>query len=187
MFIIDSIDWAALGDILLLTAVTYFFLVFVLRFTGKRTTSKMNSFDWIVSVALGSMVATVILVDDVSLIQGLTGIAALVFLQYTVAWIAARSESMRGIVKASPRLLFYDGEFDDNALRQERLSHEEVLASVRAEGHASLNCVSAVVMETNSDLSVIPKSDTDELDVLKNVSGWDSANSEIIATRGDNP
>lgn len=162
-------SWTTLGEILVLTVAVYVLLVVVLRVTGKRTTSKMNSFDWVVTVALGSMVSTVILVDDVPLIEGGVGIAALVSLQYIVAWIAARSSGFQSLVKASPRLLFYRGEFMEKAMRQERLTRAELLASMRAQGYATPDQVLAVVLETNADLSILPRSDEEEEETLRNV------------------
>ncbi len=164
-----STDWQSIGELALISVVVYSYLVFVLRLTGKRTTSKMNSFDWIVTVALGSMASTIILVDDVPLIEGLVGITGLIILQYLVAWLASRSRRFQRLVKASPCLLYYGDEFNDETLLKERVTRGEIIAAVRAEGYHSLERVSAVVMETNADLSVIPKAEEESLKVLENV------------------
>lgn len=165
-------DWTTLGEIVVLTVLVYTALVVVLRMTGKRTTSKMNSFDWVVTVALGSMVSTVILVDEVPLVEGVAGITALVLMQYTVAFGAVRIPWFQSLVKASPRLLYYRGEFNDETMRRERLTREEVLASVRTQGYTSMDEVSAVVLETNADLSILPADDDDKRPgVLSTVEG----------------
>ncbi len=169
-------NWERIGEILVMTALVYAFLVGLLRFTGKRTTSKMNSFDWVVTVALGSMVSTVILVEEVVLVEGLVGISGLVLLQYLVAWAAARWTGFQTMVKATPRLLYYDGEFDEGAMRRERFTREEVAAAVRAGGYDSLDEVKAVVLETNADLSILPAEDNSASSppqVLANVDGVD--------------
>lgn len=165
-------DWRRLGEVVVMAVVVYAALIALLRVTGKRTTSKMNSFDWVVTVALGSMVSTVILVEEVPLVEGVVGIAALVSLQYIVAWVAARSTPFQKIVKASPRLLYYREGFDEEALREERLSREEVVAAVRGQGFASMDEISAVVLETNADLSILPDNGDSGEDVLQTVGGW---------------
>lgn len=171
-------DWTRVGEIAVMAVVVYAVLVALLRLTGKRTTSKMNSFDWVVTVALGSMVATVILVDEVPLVEGVVGIASLVALQYGVAWTAARWPGFQKLIKASPRLLYYRDGFDEEALRQERLSREEVAAAIRAQGFCSMDEISAVVLETNADLSILPESDGPIDDVLYTVKGWESDRSD---------
>ena len=165
-------DWTLLGEVVLTTVLIYALLVIVLRVTGKRTTSKMNSFDWVVTVAIGSMLSTVILIDEVPFVEGALGITTLVVLQFVVAWVAARLPGFQKMVKASPQLVYYDGEFREEAMLKERLTLDDIMASVRAEGHASLDPVLAVVMETNADLSVLLKSDHEKEDALQDVSGW---------------
>ena len=167
-------DWSTLVEILTTTLVVYLILILLLRITGKRTTSKMNSFDWIVTVALGSMVSTVILVDEVPLVEGVLGIFALVLLQYLLTLTASRFPRFQSIVKATPRLLFYRGEFNHDAMRHERITKEEILSTVRQQGYLSLDQVHAIVMETNADLSILPTPDSDENNrpsTLQNVEG----------------
>lgn len=162
-------NWKMLGNIAVMTVLVYAALVVVLRFTGKRTTSKMNSFDWVVTVALGSMVSTVILVEEVPLVEGIVGIVALVMCQYFVAWVAARFPRFQGLVKASPRLLYFDGQFNHRVMRRERFSREEILAAVRTQGFGSMHEVGAVVLETNADLSILPAGDDQQFDTLETV------------------
>jgi len=165
-------EWTRVGEILLSAVLVYVALVFVLRITGKRTTSKMNSFDWVVTVALGSMVGTIILVDEVPLMEGIAGIAALVVLQYAMAATAARIPRFQQVIKATPRLLYYGDEFFEKTMKQERITRVEILAAARSQGFTSFDDISAVVLETNSDLSILPRpegeGDLDEL--LDNVS-----------------
>ena len=164
-------DWQMLGEIAVMTVLVYAALVMVLRTTGKRTTSKMNSFDWVATVALGSMVSTVILVEEVPLVEGIVGIVALVMCQYVVAWMAARNSRFQRLVKATPRLLYFDGQFRDEAMRHERVTREEVLAVARTQGFSSMDEVGAVVLETNADLSILPTADNQQFESLDTVSG----------------
>ncbi len=166
-----SVDWVQIGVTILSAVGVYAFLVLVLRATGKRTTSKMNSFDWVVTVALGSMVATTILVEEVSFVVGLVGISTLVLVQYVVAWVAARVPSIKNVLKASPRLLYYRGEFLEDVMRRERMTKDEILATLRGQGFSGLQDVMAVVLETNAEVSVVPEDDRE--DTLHNVDGWE--------------
>lgn len=147
--------WSDLGRVLIVGALAYVGLVALLRVTGKRTLSKMNAFDLVVTVALGSTLATILLSKDVSLAEGMTALTLLVLLQFAAAWTAARSEFFRRLIKADPTLLLYEGRMLEAVLRRERVSPEEVLAAVRTEGQAALEDVRAVVLETDGTFSVI--------------------------------
>ncbi len=129
----------------------------------------MNAFDLIVTVALGSTLATVLLSSSVSLSEGLLAFALLCGLQYAVAWLSVRSPRFQDLVKAEPSLLFYDGRFLEAALRRERVTREEVLAAVRAAGHGELAAVAAVVLETDGSFSVVGRPQQGEVETLRYV------------------
>jgi uncharacterized membrane protein YcaP (DUF421 family) len=147
-------SWADLGRVLTVGALAYGGLVGMLRVTGKRTLSKMNAFDLVVTVALGSTLATILLSKDVALAEGLIAFALLSGLQYAVAFASVRSERFQSLVKSEPRLLYSSG-FLDGALRDERVTRAELFAAARSAGHPSLESVRFIVLETDGSFSVI--------------------------------
>ena len=164
-------SWYDLLRVLIVGVCAYVGLVFLLRTTGKRTLSKMNAFDLIVTVALGSTLATVLLNGDVSLSEGLLAFALLCLLQYAVAYASVRSERFQQLIKAEPTLLFFQGRFLPAMLVRERVTEEEILAAVRAQGVHDLSGVDAVVLETDGSFSVVAGSGEGGLDTLRFVRG----------------
>ena len=166
--------WSGLLRVLVVGVLAYAGMVLILRVSGKRTLSKMNAFDFVVTVALGSSLATVILSRDVALAEGLLAFALLIGLQYAVAWSAGRSARFHRLIKAQPSLLYYRGSFLDHSLQQERITRGEVVAAVRARGLGSMEEVEAVVLETAGEISVIHRAQADptgtELTALHGVS-----------------
>lgn len=130
-------------------------LVAFLRISGKRTLTKMNAFDLVVTVALGSILATVILNKQVPLFEGLTAFAMLILLQYSVAWLSVRIPALQQIFKSEPTLLVHRGQMLPKALREQRIAKGEVLAAVRNYGFGDLNDIEAVVLETDGSISVV--------------------------------
>ena len=108
------IDWFGLWRVVIVGTLAYVALVLLLRVSGKRTLSKMNAFDFIVTVALGSTLATVLLSKDVALAEGITAFALLIGLQYGITWLSVRSRRVENLVKAAPSLLFFGGNFSMN-------------------------------------------------------------------------
>ena len=148
-------SWDALVRILVVGTLAYVALVLMLRVSGKRTLSKFNAFDFIVTVALGSTLATVLLSKSVTLADGLLGLALLIGLQYLIAFLSVRSSGFRALVKSEPTLLLHRGEFLDGALRRERITRDEVLAVLRSAGVADRAEATAVVLETDGTLNVL--------------------------------
>ncbi|MEX2495593.1 MAG: YetF domain-containing protein [Woeseia sp.] len=139
----------------LIGVLAYASLVLLLRISGRRTLSKMNAFDFIVTVALGSTLATVLLNTDISLAEGVIAFAVLIGLQFAVTWSSVRVRWVRRLVTGEPALLFFRGEFLPQGLRSARVTEEEVRAAVRATGRTALENIEAVVLETDGSFSVI--------------------------------
>jgi uncharacterized membrane protein YcaP (DUF421 family) len=148
-------DWTGLGRTLLVGLLAYVGLVVLLRVSGKRTLTKLNAFDLVVTVALGSTLATILLSEDVALAEGLVAFAVLVGAQYVVTKLSLQSEAVRRFAKADPALLVLRGELLPAVLERERVSEQEVLAAVRSEGLARVEDAFAVVLETDGSFSVI--------------------------------
>ncbi|NJM06912.1 DUF421 domain-containing protein [Candidatus Gracilibacteria bacterium] len=164
--------WQGIWRTALVGVLAYLALIIILRVSGKRTLSKMNAFDLIVTVALGSTLATILLSADVALAEGLTALAVLVLLQFVIATLSVRSKMVSKLVKSEPALLVYQGRLLSDALHRERVVAEEVLAAVRSEGIADLAAVAAVVLETDGTFTVVAQNEQPAHSTLRNVKGY---------------
>jgi len=147
--------WADLGRVMALGATAYTVMVIVLRVSGKRTLAKLNAFDLVVSVALGSALATIALSREVSLADGVAAITVLVAAQWVVSWASVHTSAAQRLVRAEATVVFNSGHFDDVALSRVRLTHGEVCQAIRSSGCGDLELVAAVVLETDGSLSVV--------------------------------
>ncbi len=152
-------SWTGLVRVAVVGALAYGSLVLLLRFSGNRTLSKLNAFDLVVTVALGSTLATVLLSKDVALAEGVLAFALLIGLQFVVTWSSVRSDRVNRLVKSEPQLVLRRGEFLEGSMRRARLRRGEVISKLRAKGITRLEGVEAVVLETDGSLSVLPRSD----------------------------
>ncbi|MEJ5915616.1 DUF421 domain-containing protein [Pseudokineococcus sp. 1T1Z-3] len=148
--------WGDLVRVLLVGTAAYAALVALLRVSGKRTLAKLNAFDLVVTVALGSTLATILLSADVAWTEGVLALVLLVALQLVVAWTTTRLPGTRWAVTSSPSLLLEHGQVRQAALHRHRISPAELRQAVRASGLGSLAEVGAVVLESDGTLSVVP-------------------------------
>jgi uncharacterized membrane protein YcaP (DUF421 family) len=148
-------SWQVLIRTASIGVLAYAGLVFFLRLSGKRTLSKMNAFDLVVTVALGSTLASILVSRDVALAQGALALSLLIGLQFVITWTSVRARWLRGVVTGEPALLVYDGRYLVDALRRERITESEVRAAIRSAGLAAVEDARAVVLETDGSLSVV--------------------------------
>ncbi|HSI68577.1 MAG TPA: YetF domain-containing protein [Planococcus sp. (in: firmicutes)] len=147
----------------------YVGLVAFLRIAGKRVLTKLNAFDLVVSVALGSTLATILLDANISLPEGLLAFAILIGLQYIISITAMKSSSFNKLIKSEPKLLFLEGKFLEKAMKEERIKKIEILQVIRSSGLGSIENAKAVVLETDGSMSVISSEPKDSLENVKNV------------------
>lgn len=148
-------DWPSLLRIVVVGTPAYIVLVLFLRIAGKHSLAKTNAYGLVVTVALGSSLASAVLTRNVSLTDGLVVLALLLFLQYGLASLLSRSGWSGRWITQRPTLLLRDGRTLHEALRRERVTEAEVRAAVRQSGLASLEQVAAVVLEADGSFSVI--------------------------------
>ena len=162
-------SWYGLGRILIVGISAYFALILCLRISGKRTLSKWNAFDFVVTIALGSILATQILSKETPLLEGILAFSFLIALQFSITKLSIHSKFIRNSVKSNPTLLLKNGEFIDRALKKQRVTESEIRAAVRAKGFAALEDVGAVVLETDGSFSVVEQSKMNSTSALNDV------------------
>ena len=117
----------------------------------------MNAFALVVTVALGSTLATVLLNATVPLAEGVLALALLVYLQFAITWLSVRSPRFRNLIKGEPTLLVHDGQYLHSALVRQRVTQEEIDAALRDSGKSDLAQVMSVGLETDCSMTVIPR------------------------------
>lgn len=133
----------------------YIGLIILLRISRKRTLSQLNMFDFVITVAFGSVLSTILLDSSISLLEGLLGFALLVLFQFFITFLSVRSNQFSQLIKAEPKMLYLQGQFFRNAMKKERVTEDEMLQSVRKQGIGTLDEVKAIVLETDGTLSII--------------------------------
>lgn len=165
--------WYDLARVVAVSVLSYGSLVVILRLSGNRSLAKLNIFDFVVTIALGSTLATVLLSSDVSFTEGALAFAMLAGLQWVVSWLSVRAKWFGDLIRSEPRLVMRDGEFLDQAMRQERLTRSDIESAIRKKGHGGIEDIAAVVLETDGELSVITRSAEGRRSALRSVKGED--------------
>ena len=172
MFFPDSawLDLAARAVVLM--ALGLGFVIFCVRVVGLRSFSKMTPFDFVATVATGSLLASAVTVSDwQGFAQRLLSIAVLFALQYLLARLRIMADPAEDLLGNEPRLLMRDGVIDEQALKESRVSKGDLIAKLREANALEFDKVRAVVLETTGDVSVLHGTDVDER-LLENVRGY---------------
>ena len=150
----------------ILTVLGYLAMVFLLRISGKRTLSKMNAFDFVVTIALGSCLASISLNKSITLIDGALAISLFILMQFIFTYLSVHIKGFRTLVTSRPVIVFYNGQFLDKELKKQRLTNEEVYNECRLKGYANLDKVYLVILESTGEISVIENQDKGKISTV---------------------
>lgn len=146
-------SWGSIGAIVVSAAVMLVAVIVAARLVGLRTFAKMTTFDFAVTLAIGSLVAGTVSSAS-SLIDGLVAVGSLLALKVVIALLRARF-GWGAAIDNRPVLLMSDGELVHENLRRARIDAADVRAKLRQANVLDPQRVRAVVLETTGDVSVL--------------------------------
>lgn len=148
---------------LILAPIALMWILVLVRLIGLRSFSKMTAFDFVATIAAGSLLATIATTSQwTEFWQGLVALASLFAVQYLLAKGRQHSPGFEKAIGNVPILLMKNGKFIEAALTQTRVAKEDVYAKIRAANALELSAVRAVVIETTGDISVLHGDHLDE-------------------------
>lgn len=164
-------NWKSLFRIFAMSLLVYPFLIIILRASGKRSLTKVNIFDFIITVTYGAAFASILLTKSLTVADGFLVLTILTLFQYVFSKLEVRFDFFAKLTKSKPVFLYVDKEFKQDALKKNRLRKADLNGSVRKEGLASYDQVEAIVLEGDGTVAVIQKSANGAVDALEGVEG----------------
>jgi uncharacterized membrane protein YcaP (DUF421 family) len=148
----------SVGEKVLRAGIVYLFLVVALRLVGKRELSQLNTLDFIVLLAVSNAVQNGLIGNDNSVTGALVGATTLFVIDGTLAYLLFRAVRLRTVVEGTPTILIDHGAVIEKALRQEELTHEDLLAALQSSGATTFDEVERASLEPSGKVVFVPKS-----------------------------
>ncbi len=170
-WIFSSVD--ALLPTFVSAVLLYFLVILYTRIFGLRSFSKMSSFDFAMTVAVGTMLASAIVNKSPSVVQSGIALLSLYLLQSIIALLRQRVSWFNESVDNQPILLMDGSKILSKNLKKAQLTEDDLRSKLREANVWNYSQVKAVVFETTGDVSVLHTSQDTELDpdILQGVRG----------------
>ncbi len=139
------------------TLILYLAVTVVMRMMGKRQVGEMQPYELVVAVLIAELAAIPMEDTDIPLINGLVPIVVLLVVQIALSELALFSERARKIICGTPSILISQGEIVEQELRRLRVNLNDLLEQLRSKNFPNVKDVAYAILETNGQLSVIPK------------------------------
>ncbi len=143
--------------VLIRTVILYFLVLLTFRVMGKSELSEMSPFQLVIVFMIAELAAIPIESTSSSLLNGIAAIFALMFLQTLLSTIAIKCEWFKNFINGRPSILIEKGEINQKELRNLRITLNDLQEQLRIKDIYSFADVEFAIMESNGELSVIPK------------------------------
>lgn len=140
------------------TLILYLLVLVVLRLMGKRQIGQLQPFEFVVTLMIADLVAVPMQDKEIALINGVVPVLTLLLAQVAISYLSLKSIPVRRIICGRPSVLMENGRIVHSELKRNLFNLNDLSEQLRTKGYANLGDVEFAVLETNGDLSIIPKS-----------------------------
>lgn len=168
--------------------IVYFFLVVMLRLSGKRELVQLNPFDLVVLLTLSNTVQNAIIGDDNSVSGGLLGATSLLATNYLVVRFLYKHKKLDQMVEGRADVLIESGKVRAEHLKKELITMAQLEAAARKQGFGSLAEVDQCILEPGGTLTFLGKKpDADVKRHMELLERFEKLNQELALLRGNRP
>jgi len=141
-------------------------MILITRIFGLRTFAKMSSFDFASTIAIGSILASIIINKNQSILKGILALLCILAFQAIFSYLVRKINWFKRLFTNKPKLLMKDGEIFYDTLKRCNVGVGDLMAKLREANVHKVSEVQAVVFESTGDISVLHSSD---LDAVENI------------------
>jgi uncharacterized membrane protein YcaP (DUF421 family) len=141
------------------TTLLYIITMLSMKAMGKRQIGQLQPFEFVIILIISEMATLSLETNGMPLVNSIIPIVTLTILQITIALINLKSQKFRTVVCGKPTVIVKNGEILEDQMRQLRLNTNDLLEQMRAKGFFDVAEVEFAIMETNGQLSIMPRAD----------------------------
>lgn len=140
---------------LIRAVILYFFVIFSVRVMGKRQIGELQPAELVITILISQIVTVPMQDNGFPLINTVIPVCILISLEIIMSIVAMKSPGVRRLVSGNPKIIIRDGKIDQRALRQLRLTVDDLLEALRQKDVFDLAVIDYAIIETNGKLSVL--------------------------------
>ena len=143
--------------ILVRTIILYFVVILATRLMGKRQIGELQPSEFVIAIMISDVASIPMQNTGVPIISGIVPILTLLVGELIVSFVSLKSRSVRRMLSGKPSVLICHGKIDEDEMRKQRFTIEDLMEELRISGYADISQLEYAVLETNGQISVIPK------------------------------
>ncbi|NLV92234.1 MAG: DUF421 domain-containing protein [Firmicutes bacterium] len=139
-------------------ATAYGFLLLMTKLMGQREMGQLTLFDFVSAVTVGSITGGFLSSSETTLVAYVSAVAALASIHILISIVSLKAPRLRRVVQEEPLVLVQNGQILEDTMRKTRINLDDLMIQLRQRNYPNLADVEFAILETNGQISVIPKS-----------------------------
>lgn len=142
---------------LIRTLILYFLIIILFRWMGKRQIGELQPSELVLAIMISDLATVPMQSTGNPLISGVIPIIVLTVSEIVLSFVSQKSNFFRKMVTGSPSLVISDGKINIGELKKVRFNIDDLFEQLRISGYTTVSDIAFAVLETNGQLSVVPK------------------------------
>ena len=139
------------------TLILYSIVVLSMRIMGKRQIGEMQPSELVVAIMISDLASVPMQSIDIPLLSGIIPVLTLIVAEVLMSFVSLKSRPLRRVITGEPSIIIYNGHVNEQELEKLRFNTNDLLEQLRISGYPNIADVEVAVLETNGQLSIIPK------------------------------
>lgn len=140
-------------EIVVRALVVFVFLWVITRTVGRSTLGELSTFELLLYVTMGDLVQQAVTQQDYSITSAVLAVGTFALLTVALSWVQWRWPRSRRVITGPAAVILHDGRPDEAAMKRHRVSIEDLLIAMRAQGIRRTADVEYAVLEANGKMS----------------------------------
>ena len=141
--------------------ILYLIVAASLRLMGKRQIGELQPSELVITLLFSELASVPMQSPELPLISGILPILVLATIEIGISTLTLKNIKLRYALYGKPIILVYDGKIDQKAMERSRVSIDDLTEAMRTSGIIKIEDINYAILETNGNMSIIPKENSD--------------------------
>ncbi len=138
--------------------VLYFVLLIAMRLMGKRQLGELQPFELAITLVASDLVCIPMSDSSIPILYGIIPVFSLFLVHILITKLATKSIKFRKFLNGKPIIIIEKGNILPDVMKELNLNIDDIMEALRGAGYFNPSEVEYAILETNGNMSVMPKS-----------------------------
>lgn len=124
---------------------------------GKRQVGEMQPSELVVAIMISDLATIPMQEVGIPLFSGIIPIFTLIIMEILLSQFSLKNKKFRRMMTGKPSVIIHNGKLLEHEMKKQRFNTDDLNEQLRIQGYTGIRDIHFAILETNGQLSIIPK------------------------------